>query len=169
MNADDIVALCASMSLKEIEGPVTSLKDDLKDDGLKKLSLSLVGKVLANKLINREAFRRVLLRIWKVIEGITIEVGSENTFMFQFQNLEDWRRILTGGLWSFDNFLIVLVEPSGNRDIVNMKFNKAAFWVQIHNVPLLCMTKRIGQFLGSMIGDVEEIDEGASETVMASS
>ncbi|TXG48732.1 hypothetical protein EZV62_024607 [Acer yangbiense] len=97
MNANDIVMLCASMSLKEIEGPVRSLKDELKDDGLKKLSLSLVGKVLANKLINHKAFKRVLQRIWK-----------------------------------------------------------------IHNAPLLCMTKRIGQFLGNMIRDVEKIDEGAS-------
>ncbi|TXG73186.1 hypothetical protein EZV62_001765 [Acer yangbiense] len=83
------------MTLKEIEGPVQSLKDELKDDGLRKLSLSLVGKVLANRLINREAFKRVLQKIWKVREGITIET-------------------------------------------------------------------RIGQFLGCMIGDVEEIDKGAS-------
>ncbi|TXG46581.1 hypothetical protein EZV62_027919 [Acer yangbiense] len=162
MNADDVAALCAAMSLKEIEGPVRKLEGDLKDDGARKLSLSLVGKVLANRLINREVFKRVLSKIWKVREGIIIEVVGENTFTFHFQNLEDRRRVLIGRPWSFDNFLIVLLEPYGKGDIMNMKFERAAFWIQIHNVPLLCMTKKIGHFLGSMIGDVEDIDEGAS-------
>ncbi|KAK0570495.1 hypothetical protein LWI29_002148 [Acer saccharum] len=63
MNVDNIAALCATMSLKGKEGPIQSLKDELEDDGLRKMSLSLVGKVLANKLINQDAFRRVLLRI----------------------------------------------------------------------------------------------------------
>ncbi|TXG62353.1 hypothetical protein EZV62_013716 [Acer yangbiense] len=150
------------MSLKELEGPVRRLEGDLKTDGVRKLSLCLVGKVLANELINREVFRRVLLQIWKVRESITIEMVRENVFTFHFQNQNDRRRVLTRGPWSFDNFLIVLAIPNGKGDILNMPFNRAAFWVQIHNVSLLCMTKQIGHFLGSLIGDVEEIDEGAS-------
>ena len=43
------------MTLNEKEGPVRSLKCGLKDDGLKKMSLSLVGKVLVNKIINKDA------------------------------------------------------------------------------------------------------------------
>ncbi|TXG48734.1 hypothetical protein EZV62_024609 [Acer yangbiense] len=132
MDAADIAALCEAMSLKELEGSVRRLEGDLKTGGVQKLSLCLVGKVLANKLINREVFKRVLLRIWKVRESITIEMVRENVFMFHFQNQEDRQRVLTGGPWSFDNFLIVLDEPN---------------WK--------------GYFLGSLIGDVEELDEGA--------
>ncbi|TXG57376.1 hypothetical protein EZV62_018689 [Acer yangbiense] len=110
MDAADIAALCAVMSLKELEGPVRRLEGDLKTDG----------------------------------------------------NQKDRRRVLIGEPWSFDNFLIVLAKPNGKGDILNIPFNKTAFWVQIHNVPLLCMTKQIGSFLGSLIGDVEEIDEGVS-------
>ncbi|KAL5763795.1 hypothetical protein ACOSQ2_016389 [Xanthoceras sorbifolium] len=43
-----------------------------------------------------------------------------------------------------------------------MEFTKTAFWVQIHNVPLLYMTKDIGFFLGALIGDVVDLDVGAS-------
>ncbi|KAK2654951.1 hypothetical protein Ddye_008003 [Dipteronia dyeriana] len=68
MNADDIAALCAAMSLKELEEPVRKLEGDLKNDGERKLSLCLVGKVLANKLIHRDVFQRVLLRIWKFLK-----------------------------------------------------------------------------------------------------
>lgn len=52
----------------------------------------------------------------------------------------------------------MLEEPKGKGEIVRMKFNKAAFWVQIHNVPLLCMTRDIGLFIGRMIREVREID-----------
>ncbi|KAK2664984.1 hypothetical protein Ddye_003558 [Dipteronia dyeriana] len=162
INGLDLKTLCATMSLKELEGPVRKLEGDLKIDGERKLSLCLVGKVMANKLIHRDVFWRVLLRIWKLRKSIYVEVVSDNIFTYHFQDTEDRRRVLTGRPWSFDNFLIVLVEPNGKSDILHMPFDRAAFWIQIHNVPLLCITKRIWQFLGNLIGDVVEIDEGAS-------
>ncbi|KAL5756425.1 hypothetical protein ACOSP7_020855 [Xanthoceras sorbifolium] len=39
------------------------------------------------------------------------------------------------------------------------------FWVQISNVPLMCMTRDIGLFLGKQIGVVCDIDVGASGIV----
>ncbi|KAK3230846.1 hypothetical protein Dsin_002727 [Dipteronia sinensis] len=39
-----------------------------------------------------------------------------------------------------------------------MIFPYSEFWVQIHRVPLLCMTKEIGHFLGGMVGVVSEED-----------
>ncbi|KAK3213214.1 hypothetical protein Dsin_017920 [Dipteronia sinensis] len=32
------------------------------------------------------------------------------------------------------------------------------FWVQIHSIPLLCMTQEIGAFLRRMIGEVREVE-----------
>ncbi|KAK3199216.1 hypothetical protein Dsin_022631 [Dipteronia sinensis] len=54
--------------------------------------------------------------------------------------------------------MIIFDEPVGDGDIRNMKFNRMEFWVQIHNIPLLCMTEEIGIFLGQMIGEVRGID-----------
>ncbi|KAK2643433.1 hypothetical protein Ddye_025196 [Dipteronia dyeriana] len=39
--------------------------------------------------------------------------------------------------------------------IEKMSFKYVDFWVQIHQIPLLCMTK---EFLGGMIGDVIDVD-----------
>ncbi|KAL5861145.1 hypothetical protein ACOSQ4_002441 [Xanthoceras sorbifolium] len=41
-----------------------------------------------------------------------------------------------------------------------MKFERAMFWVQIHNLSLLCMTRDICDFLGGLIGGVVEVDSG---------
>ncbi|KAK3220215.1 hypothetical protein Dsin_014185 [Dipteronia sinensis] len=121
MGSEDIDSLCANMTLMEKEGPVLRLEEGLKSAaGMQRLALSLVGKVITNKMVN------------------------------------------TRGPWIFDGALIVLEEPSGKRGIENMVFNYSEFWVQIHRVPLLCMTKEIGHFLGSMVGVVKEIDVSAS-------
>ncbi|TXG68938.1 hypothetical protein EZV62_003873 [Acer yangbiense] len=127
MSADEIAELCATMSLKEKEGSVHSLKEELKDDGIKKMSLSHVGKIFGNKLINRDAFRTVMMRAWRVKTRLTIEVVMNNIFTFHFQCYGERKRVLMGGPWSFDNFLL-----------------------------------KIRLFLGTLIGDVLEINEGDS-------
>lgn len=50
----------------------------------------------------------------------------------------------------------------GKGDIRDMCFSCVAFWVQIHNVPLLCMMMKIRHFLGGMIGEVKEVDDGGT-------
>ncbi|KAK3198469.1 hypothetical protein Dsin_021884 [Dipteronia sinensis] len=67
-------------------------------------------------------------------------------------------RILAGSPWHFDRAIIVLVKPSGLGDIQSLSFNLVDFWVQIHNLPLLCSSRDIRVFLGKMIGDVKDID-----------
>ncbi|TXG51275.1 hypothetical protein EZV62_023799 [Acer yangbiense] len=73
-----------------------------------------------------------------------------------------WYKENGGGPWSFDKALLVLEEPVGKGDIQGMSFNKTAFWIQIHNVPLICMIAEIWRFLGEMVGKVKEVDTGKS-------
>ncbi|TXG65439.1 hypothetical protein EZV62_006714 [Acer yangbiense] len=63
-----------------------------------------------------------------------------------------------GGPWYFDRTIIIFEEPTETRDIRNMSFAREEFWIQIHNVPLICMSEEIGFFLGKMIGEVREVD-----------
>ncbi|TXG57107.1 hypothetical protein EZV62_018420 [Acer yangbiense] len=73
MDSEDISRLCASLSLIEREGPVRKLGGNLKQAALQRLSVSLVGKILTNKMVNREAFMRVISRLWHVYKGVDIE------------------------------------------------------------------------------------------------
>ncbi|TXG72019.1 hypothetical protein EZV62_000598 [Acer yangbiense] len=152
------------MSLTEREGPVRRLQGMLKEVGAKKLALCLAGKILSREPINREAFCSLIVRIWKVQGGggVEIEVISTNIYAFHFQSFDDRKRVLMGGPWSFDGALIVLEEPEGKGAINSLLFNSVDFWVQISNVPMICMTKDIGKFLGSIIGEVREVDVGPS-------
>ena len=62
----EIEKLCASLSLKDREGPVRTRHNDLKDAGAQKMALCLAGKILSPDLINRVAFRSVIARIWRI-------------------------------------------------------------------------------------------------------
>ncbi|TXG52368.1 hypothetical protein EZV62_021537 [Acer yangbiense] len=105
---------------------------------------------------------RVIGKIWQVKKGIDIESVSGNVFSFHFRDEWDMEKVILGSPWSFDNVLMVLEKPVGMSTIESLKFSHADFWVQIHKIPILCMTKEIGRFLGSMIGEVLDIDGGNS-------
>ena len=96
------------------------------------MALCLVGKILSNILVNRDAFIRVIGRIWQVKKGFSIESVTSNVFVFHFQDLEERQKVLYEGIWSFIKALMVLETPMGTGMIENMTFNHTDFWVQIH-------------------------------------
>ncbi|KAK2658376.1 hypothetical protein Ddye_004909 [Dipteronia dyeriana] len=92
------------------------------------------------------------------MDGVDIEVVCCNTVTFTFKNVEDQGCVIHRGPWSFA--LLVLEKPVGMDNVKEMRFDRVVFWVQIYNVPLLCMTKDIARFLGTKKGEVVEVDEG---------
>ncbi|KAK1589024.1 hypothetical protein Q3G72_029703 [Acer saccharum] len=166
MAVEELAMMCKSLSLKEAKGPVRSLKADLRQAGAEFMSSSLVGKILAKKQVNGEAFKAVISKIWRIRKELEVEGISQNIFAFHFSCRDDKDRVLNGGPWSFDDGLIVLEEPEGKGDISKMKFNIADFWVQIQNVLMMCITVEICRFLGDIIGKVKDVDGGGSGVCM---
>ncbi|TXG73319.1 hypothetical protein EZV62_001898 [Acer yangbiense] len=153
---------CNALSIKEKEHPVCTLDVNLKVKGEMRLALCLVGKIMKKKLVNRDVFMEVMNKIWRVYGGVEIEPVEGNIFAFYFSNLDDMQRILKGGPWAFVQAIIVFDKPAGASEINDLKFMYVDFWVQIHNIPLICMTKEIWMFLGGMIGKVHDIDLGTT-------
>ncbi|TXG70099.1 hypothetical protein EZV62_005034 [Acer yangbiense] len=158
MKSEELAMLCSALSIKEKKSPIGTLDSKLKAKGEQLLSFCLVGKVLINKLVNKDALINVLSNLWRTNEGVDIEALEGNLFACYFKNLEDRKYIQQGGPWTFDRAIIAFEEPSGTGDVASMNFNRVEFWVQIHNLPLLCLTEDIGTFLGKMIGEVTDVD-----------
>ncbi|KAL5742541.1 hypothetical protein ACOSP7_029273 [Xanthoceras sorbifolium] len=97
MDSDEITKIYASVSKVDVEAPVVRVDGILKEVGNRKLGLCLVGKVITNKQVNREAFRGIIPKIWRITQEFDIEVSKENTFIFQFCNQLDPKRVLAGG------------------------------------------------------------------------
>lgn len=41
---------------------------------------------------------------------------------------------------------------------IQMDFSKSPFWIQVHDLPLVCMNREVGFKIGAAIGEVEDVD-----------
>ncbi|TXG70532.1 hypothetical protein EZV62_005467 [Acer yangbiense] len=117
MDSEDISSLYASLSINACDGPVQLLDGNLKDDAIHRMSLCLVGKILTSKRVNREAFMRVIGKIWLVNKGMSIESVTGNTFAFHFGDENDLNKVVAGSPWCFDNALIAMERPVDKEPI----------------------------------------------------
>ncbi|KAK3189118.1 hypothetical protein Dsin_028679 [Dipteronia sinensis] len=127
MDSEFLESLCASLTISSCDGPAQLLDGKLMDEAIHRMSLCMVGKVLSNKRVNREAFRRVMGKVWQVAKGLDIESVTRNMFTFQFRDEFDLNRVVSGAPWSFDNVLIALEKPVGRGTIDSLSFNEVDF------------------------------------------
>ncbi|KAL5752884.1 hypothetical protein ACOSQ2_023391 [Xanthoceras sorbifolium] len=157
MDAVEISNLCKSLTLFDANGPVLNVYGETQQEGIRLLSCCLMGKMLSHKKINRDAFKIVIEQIWNTVHGVEIELVGGNMFVFHLKDLKDKVSVQSRGPWHFDKSLIVLEEPMGAGEILKMKFQKSEFWVQIYNIPLMCMNKKVTKMLAETIGEVVEV------------
>jgi hypothetical protein len=74
---------------------------------------------------------------------------QENLWLFEFEEEDDMRRVKEGRPWSFDKQILVLNDFDGRTTPSKMDFTQSPFWIQIHDMPLLFMTKGVGKGLES--------------------
>ncbi|TXG56775.1 hypothetical protein EZV62_018088 [Acer yangbiense] len=88
---------------------------------------------------------------------VAIEAVGVNIFMFHFINQEEQNHIWQRGSWYFDKSLIILEKPEGMGNISLLRFNKVELWIQIHDVPIMCMNRRTAKWMAKQLGKVIEI------------
>ncbi|KAH9685370.1 CCHC-type domain-containing protein [Citrus sinensis] len=130
----------------------------MKATGEKIAANCLIGKIMLTRGVNREGLKTAMQLAWRTVREVKVESMGDNVFLFKFANEVERRRILKGGPWHFDRALLVLAEPSGIGDIKKQSFTHTSFWVQIHNIPIMCMVRETIKMLGERIGIVEDIE-----------
>lgn len=154
--------LCESLSLTDKE-PILQIDGEAEQVGITDVGLCLVGKVLSTKKVNRDAFIGVIEQLWNPFGRVEIEAFADNIFVIYFNNLEVRESIWARGPWHFDQNLIVLEKPKGAGDISNLSFSMVEMWVQIHNLPLMCMNRRVAKAIAEQIGTSIEIPAESKE------
>jgi hypothetical protein len=109
-------------------------------------------------MVNREAFKTVLSQLWRTTRRVLFKEVQEKLWLFEFADENDKRRVLEGRPWSFDKQLIVINEFQGGVSPSLMDFRYSPFWIQVHDMPLLCMTKGVGAKIGQSLGKLEDVD-----------
>ena len=83
--------------------------------------------------------------------------------LFVFDNLSDVDRIIQNQPWSFDKHLVVIQRYDSDTPACNLIFNKATFWVQVHDIPLRYMTRQMAECLCDIIGEVQKSTRAVDE------
>jgi hypothetical protein len=83
---------------------------------------------------------------------------TENLWVFEFSERDDLRRVMDGRPWTYDRYILVLNLLNGSIPPSQMVFTSSPFWVQIHDMPLLCMNKEVGSKIGQSLGEVLSVD-----------
>ncbi|KAL5796491.1 hypothetical protein ACOSQ2_001311 [Xanthoceras sorbifolium] len=129
MEPEEIARRWAKLSLSDDDGPIAMVDEGLKAEGIRRLSLSLVGKIVSNREVNREAFRNTIASIWRTKSEVEVESIGVNLFVFCFGCFWDRKRVLEGGPWSFDKNLLALKEAVGIGRVSDIDFSLVPFWV----------------------------------------
>ncbi|KAL9417008.1 hypothetical protein AB3S75_040075 [Citrus x aurantiifolia] len=162
MDPEELIKRCRAIRLSDEEGGRVFFKNRMKTNGEKILAGCLVGKVLHTRDVSIEGLKMAMQRVWRTSREVKIEKLGDNVFMFKFGSEVDKRSIMVGGPWHFDRAFIALTEPAGIRDIKKQDFSHVSFWVQIHDVPIMCMSKDMAAELGKVIGKVKEVETDAA-------
>ncbi|KAL5553050.1 hypothetical protein UlMin_040451 [Ulmus minor] len=129
MDSEELSSLCASLALEEEEETLSpDLEAGLQAQGERSIDRSLVGCVLFTSPITRDAFVHMIKGVWKTKERFDVEA------------------------------IEILEEPTGVGDYSRMSFCNTPFWIQLHNIPVFCMSKTVGSILGNMVGTVQEVE-----------
>jgi hypothetical protein len=156
--AEDPGDFCKKLSLTDGE------QEGIKVDELDVLEAKviagkcLIGKLWADRSVNQEAFKTVFSNIWRIVGSVKFKELKDNIWVFEFSDDRDKMRVLDGRPWSFDRQILVLNDFDGSKPPSQLEFNHSAFWVQVHDMPLLCMNKNVGTKIGNSLGELEDVD-----------
>lgn len=157
METEELIRKCQAITLEGEEADKFIFAGQMKEKGSKAVAGCLVGKILLARGVNREGLKTALDQAWRTVHDFKVESLGSNIFVFKFLSEADKKRVFNGGPWHFDRALMVLQEPKGIGSIKKQSFSHVSFWIQIHNVPLMCMDTSIIRELGSRVGKVEDI------------
>lgn len=129
-----MVALCRRMGELWSEEDITDLGADIPEQARQESERTLYGKLYSKPNVNFPAFLDTMTRAWKVdsVKCEQIEIGF---FSFLFNSIEEKKRVLESGPWSFSSNLLVLKEGDPNVPEHCYEFSHYAFWVHIIGLP----------------------------------
>jgi hypothetical protein len=155
---DLIESMSGGMKLSEGERIEITINETDIADLRGRSERCLLGRLMSDRRIQKEAFKTLMSRLWKTVETVTFKEIQDNLWLLEFSNREDKGRVLEGRPWLFDRSLLVLKEIDENTPPSLMEFSNALFWVQLHDMPLTCMNREVGMRIGRSLGVVEDID-----------
>ncbi|OMO98747.1 hypothetical protein COLO4_13724, partial [Corchorus olitorius] len=120
---------------------------------------TVVGRVIAEKNLNRGAVKAILKNLWPEKDLLIIGDAGQNMYSLTFENEAKMQSALKEGLWSVMGFSLNLKPWPPDKSIKEVDLSAIPFWLQVHNLPREMMTSRNAERIGNRMGEVLEVKE----------
>jgi hypothetical protein len=128
-----------NLKLSEEEDIEVVIHKQAFDEVVARGNVCLIGKLISDRAIGKDALRTKLVRGWKPKGSISFRVLGEDLFLVDFEQYNDKARVLKGRPWVFEGSLFSVEDFDGATPPSEIPFERAAFWVRMLNMPLACM------------------------------
>ena len=140
VSMEDLSRQWSCLSLSEKEGDDICFKQDRC-----RQEFIIAALFLTRRALNMDAVGRTFKPLWRAQNGFKISNEGGNKVLFVFDKEEEVDRILSTGPWSFDKSLVVLQRYKRHSALEDLSFDKVAFWVQVHNIPISYRTRSVAE------------------------
>lgn len=126
---EDLTHAFQRFDLNQVERDGVDLGAEEVQQSLRECSLSLLGKVIGDRIANFTGVKNFAAHAWGYPRNLKVTELKANLFQFHFDSKQDRNKVLMGGPWVMDNQIIVLNEWKEGMD--KEAFKTAFLWVQI--------------------------------------
>ncbi|KAL0007476.1 hypothetical protein SO802_008978 [Lithocarpus litseifolius] len=116
----------------------------------------LKEKFLTKRALNIDVVAKTFKPNWRNKNGFKVKKECDHVVLFTFDDRNEMEKIIATEPWSFDKHLKVLQNYDKEKDLANMKFNRATFWVQVHDIPIRFRTQKVAKEICGAIRAVNE-------------
>ena len=155
--AEELASIMQRFALSEQELGGTALELGDANTGIQECQLSLVGRVIGEKMINFVGVKNFVSLAWGYPRGLTVMELGPNLFQFIIPSATDRERILNGGPWIVDSQILILRRWYNGIEEDNGAFKLALLWIQVWNLPVHWISKEVGWKIGSIFPEVKEV------------
>ncbi|XP_030963782.1 uncharacterized protein LOC115984941 [Quercus lobata] len=146
---EDLTTSWNHLSLSEKEGPGCCLTSELKCQ-----EYIIAAKFLTKRTMNMDAIAQTFNPLWRTRNDFKIQNQGDHMVLFIFEDKADMERVLMSEPWSFDKHLIIMQRYVKDTPLTVSSFNKIAFWVQVHNIPIRYMNMAAAEKICEVLGEV---------------
>ena len=93
------------------------------------------------------------------MNGYKIQNLGDHMVLFVFNNSSDVERRIENQPWSFDKHLVVLQTVEEFSKLKDLVFDIALFWVQVQDIPVRFMSKKVAESICETIREVRRSPE----------
>ena len=141
---DELARAFSKFELSQSEREGIALCSEDISEGIQDCSISLVGKLIGEKVANFTGIKNFTNHAWGYPRNMVVTELGPNIFQFQLEKEQDREKVLMGGPWVMDNQILVVKEWELGCDRNPNHFRFAWLWVQIWNLPVHWVCRTVG-------------------------